>query len=633
MIAVLTFALLAALPLLEGGASIAGMFVCHTVVFLLAFAALADAQRKGHFGLAMGWESAAAFALLGLCALSFLRVDYRFGSFLGLWDGIMLALLWLTLVALGGGIGQRRVARAVVAGSSAIQAAAVLFLPGPANMTPSGSFANASQLAAYLDVGVLVTAGAVVEALRQKGRSGRGVAFAGSLVILLDTAALLYLGARGALIALLVASTIWLFSSMPPRHRRLRGALAAALVILAALSALAFLWRFERVGDPYRYDRVHIWRADLRAAADHPILGMGPGMFVQRGYRYEFPLDREMFRHSKTLRSTHSSWLQALVETGSAGFLALAILVLIALRRLWPHRDDGAVPALWACLMCGLVDDLMALPALAMTLVVLLAPRLGAASPADVPLRIASTLGRRAAVAAGLVLGIAWGRGVLIPYAAHVIYTRAVTMESNDAQDSSASRVRADLIGTAIALEPYNPLYRAQRGIAAWDRRAPVAPEAFASAHHDLTDALALDPGNTSWRFTLAQLHARACFDLVADEAQVGRTIALYRETIAMGRKDPRPHAELAAFLMAFGRPEEGIAAFREALAIEPRFVGARLSLVRALTESGRTEEAREAVAAFEMARSELAGHHPRNTYEADLMRVPGPDKGLDKSP
>ena len=614
MIAVLTFALLAALPLLEGGASIAGMFVCHTVVFLLAFAALADARRKRHFGLAMGWESAAAFALLGLCALSFLRVDYRFGSFLGLWDGIVLALLWLALVALGGGIGQWRVARAVVAGSSAIQAAAVLFLAGPANMTPSGSFANASQLAAYLDVGILVTAGAVVEALRQKGRSGRVVAFAGSLVILLDTAALLYLGARGALIALLAASTIWLFSSMPPRHRRLRGALAAALVLLAVLSALAFLWRFERVGDPYRYDRVHIWRADLRAAADHPILGMGPGMFVQRGYRYEFPLDREMFRHSKTLRSTHSSWLQSLVETGSAGFLALAILVLIALRRLWPHRDDGAVPALWACLMCGLVDDLMTLPALAMTLVVLLAPRLVASSPADVPLRIATTLGRRAAVAAGLVLAIAWGRGVLIPFAAHVAYTRGMMIE-------------------AIAMEPYNPLYRAQRGVAAWDRSAPVAPDAFASAHHDLTDALALDPGNTSWRFTLAQLHARACFDLVADEAQVGRTIALYRKAIAMGRMDPRPHAELAAFLMAFGRSEEGIAAFREALAIEPRFVGARLSLVRALTESGRTEEAREAVAAFEKVRAELAGHRPRNTYEADLMRVPGPDKRLDKSP
>ena len=404
---------------------------------------------------------------------------------------------------------------------------------------------------------------------------------------------------------------------MPPRHRRLRAALAAALLLLAILSGLAFLWRFERVGDPYRYDRLLIWRADLKAAADHPILGMGPGMFAQRGYRYDFPLDREMFRHSKTLNATHSSWLQALVETGIAGAAALAILVAILLRRLWPHRDAaaagaaGTVPALWAALLCGLVDDVMTLPAIAMTLIVLLAPRLTGAPHADRPLRFAWPVRRAAAIAAGLVLALAWGRGVLLPTAAHWFYTRG-------------------MMERAIALEPFNPLYRAQRGLMSWNRNLPVAPEVFAAAHHDLSDALALDPGNTSWGFARAQLHARACFDLVSEDAQVDRTIRLYRESIAMGRKDPRPHAELGALLLAFGRSAEGIEEFREALRIEPRFLGARLSLARALSESGQTGEAREAFAAFEETRAQLARYVPRNTYEADLMRVPG---SLDKSP
>ncbi len=611
MIAVLTIALLAALPLLEGGASVGGLFAGHTIVFLLAFAALAAAWRRRHFVLPLGWESAAAFALFGIAVLSFLRVDYRFGSFLGLWDGIMLALLWVALAALGGGIGHTLVPRGVVAGVSAIEAGAVLLLPGPENMTPSGSFANASQLAAYLDVGIFVSAGVVIDVLRQRGRNSRVVASAGLLVIILDIAALLYLGARGALIALLAAAAIWTISSVPAAQKRLRAALAVALIVLAFFSAMAFLWRFERLGDPYRYDRLGIWRADLRAAAEHPILGMGPGMFSQRDYRYDFPLDREMFRHSKTLGSTHSSWLQALVETGVAGLLALAILALIVLRRLWPQRNDGAVPALWACLICGLVDDAMTLPALAMTLIVLLAPRLVPPSPASVPMRLACPLSGRGAAAAALVLVVGWGRGALIPFAAYTAYTRG-------------------MMATAIAWEPYNPLYRAQRGIAAWDRAVPVTPEAFAAAHHDLSDALALDPGNTSWSFTLAQLHARACFDLVADQAQVERTIALYRSTIAMGRMDPRPHAELAALLMAFGRAEEGIAEFRAALVIEPRFVGAQLSLARALAESGRSEEAHAAFAAFEETRAELARYVPRNTFEADLMRVP---VGVDKSP
>jgi hypothetical protein len=214
------------------------------------------------------------------------------------------------------------------------------------------------------------------------------------------------------------------------------------------------------------------------------------------------------------------------------------------------------------------VDDVMTLPAIAMTLVVLLAPRLTAGPPADLPLRFARSIRPVTVIAVCAVLALAWGRGVFIPAAAHWCYARG-------------------MMERAIALEPLNPLYRAQRGLTAWNRNLPVTPEVFAAVHHDLSDALALDPGNTSWGFARAQLHARASFDLVATEAQVERTIGLYRESITMGRKDPRPHAELGAFLLAFGRSDEGIEEFREALRIEPRFLGARLSLARALGEGG----------------------------------------------
>ena len=608
MIAVLTALLLALLPLMEGGASVDGLFVSHTLVFAIGLAALREAVRRGRLALSLGWEAAAAAALLGAGVLSFLRVDYLFGSMLGLWDGLMFALLFAALAARGGDGWSLPLLRAVAAGSSAVQAFVVLFLPAPRNMTPSGSFANASQLAAYLDIGILLAAGIAIDAARGTGRHRRAAMTAGIAVVLLDAAALLWLGARGATLALIAASAVWLFSSVPARKRRLRAALAGALALLAIGAALAFVWRFERLGDPYRYDRIRIWRADLSAAADNPILGMGPGMFAQRGYRYDFPLEREMFRHTKTLGSPHSSWLGALVETGAAGFAALAILAAILLRRLWPHRDDGAVAALWAVLLAGLVDDVMTVPAIAMTLIALLAPRLAAGAPREVPLRLAWRMTVRAAAAAGLVLVVAWGRGVLMPFVAHVAYTRGMH-------------------STAIAWEPYNPLYRAARGIAAWDRSAPLTPEAFSAAHHDLSDAVDLDPGNASWHFMLAQLHARACFDLSAGEAQVDRAVARYERTIATGRKDPRPRAELAALLLAFGRSDEGIARLREAVAIEPRFLGARLSLARALEETGRAAEGAEARAAFESLRAELARYAPKNTYEADLMRLPGLDK------
>src|SRR5262245_15963737 len=92
--------LLVLLPWLEGGSSAIGLFVAQTLIFALAAATLGRACRRGRLAISCGWEGVAGLAMLACGLISFLRVDYWFGSFLSLWDLAMAALLAAALMAL-----------------------------------------------------------------------------------------------------------------------------------------------------------------------------------------------------------------------------------------------------------------------------------------------------------------------------------------------------------------------------------------------------------------------------------------------------------------------------------------------------------------------------------------------------
>src|SRR5688572_14548959 len=134
--------------------------------------AVGRAALRGAVRLAAGWEGAAGLALTTVCVISFLGVDYRFGSFLALWNVLAAALLACALVIEA----PRRPERLaqVVAASAAVQALLAWTLQPVANMTPSARFANANQLAAYLVIGALVSAGLFLT-LRRRGKEGRSV--------------------------------------------------------------------------------------------------------------------------------------------------------------------------------------------------------------------------------------------------------------------------------------------------------------------------------------------------------------------------------------------------------------------------------------------------------------------------
>jgi tetratricopeptide (TPR) repeat protein len=614
--------LIAALPWFEGGAAPTGLFAGHTLVMGLVALALLRAARRGMAELRAGWEAAAGLALVAACLVSFLGVDYRFGSFLTLLNVGMAAALAAALTLAPPD--RLHLPAATAAASSALQALLAFFHRPVANTNPAGSFANANHLAAYLVLGFLLAVGLASRARRREEAGGPRVeVWLWAMVAAIDAAALLWLGSRGALLSLMGAGALWVVRHRP-RGRRARALLAAAALALVAVSAVSVAARFRRFDDPYRYDRVRIWQAGLQAAADHPLTGMGPGMFSRRGAPYNFPQDTSMFRFSKTPGSTHSTWLQALVETGLPGLAAALLFAALLAAAAWRAAPRGSGPigesialALPAVLLQAAVDMPFDAPAITLTLVALVWPRILPRSLPEAPWGARWSWDPRAprpravAAAALAMLAVVHAAAVSLPWAAHLAYLRALRQP-----DPMTGVTRA------IRLEPWNPLYPSTRAELIARGRAPLDAAALAEAHLDLRASHRIDPGNPDHLVAMGRLHARACFDLPCDAAVVARAERAWRDAIALGRKDPRPHAELASFLFAVGRPADAAAWLERAVELEPRFVEGWLFLARARLAAGDEAGAMDAARRLERAREELAGYEPRNGYERDLMRL-----------
>ncbi len=65
-----------------------------------------------------------------------------------------------------------------------------------------------------------------------------------------------------------------------------------------------------------------------------------------------------------------------------------------------------------------------------------------------------------------------------------------------------------------------------------------------------------------------------------------------FRQSVAVGERQPAAHAGFADFLVAQGRLEEAMASYRAALAIDPAFAPAVMGLCRLLAQAGLVDEA-----------------------------------------
>ena len=212
-------------------------------------------------------------------------------------------------------------------------------------------------------------------ALALWGQKGRQRALA--LVALVPvTVAIGLTSSRGALLLALPASVLVLGWRAGARYRWVASALVLAGAV--ALIPLLRLPRFAGLLDPgagTTFFRLELWRSSLRMIGDHPLLGVGPGNFLDAyRTRYVLPAAWEEFN----LEHAHNILLDHWTRLGLLGLVAGLVLQIGFWRYVvrWGRRDAvglGLVGGMAALLAHGAVDNAVFFPDLALTFFLMLA--------------------------------------------------------------------------------------------------------------------------------------------------------------------------------------------------------------------------------------------------------------------
>jgi O-antigen ligase/tetratricopeptide (TPR) repeat protein len=210
------------------------------------------------------------------------------------------------------------------------------------------SFASPNLVAA-----VLVLVGPLAVALTWSLTASRGVAWGLAVVIVM---ALLMTGSRAAYLGIAAGSAagLGLLLAVSPQRLRLpirrstAVGLAAAGSIAGVVALPSVMHRLEQGGDTIRFD---LWRSAGRIFMDFPLLGAGPGTWVQLKTAANEPgVPNPVFSNA------HSMYFQTAAELGTVGIVA-SVIVVIALARLLVRavRKSGGLALQSVGVVVGLV--------------------------------------------------------------------------------------------------------------------------------------------------------------------------------------------------------------------------------------------------------------------------------------
>jgi O-antigen ligase len=611
--AVCLFALL--LPFGEGGAVPGALFLLHTLILSgVALRILCGGWAPGRALLPpeLGAAVPCFLATLLLCSWN---TPAPYASFLRCWDIGMAVVALLLVRGIGWAPRPRRILEDCVLASSVVQALVVLSAPMsggiPAAIARRGLL-NSNHEAAYLNLGILLTAPSLLDR-ETRGKRWRGVG------VLLCLAALTQLASRGALMglgagALLLAALAW--RGMPQREGRIAG---VVLLLAVAVSLWGITHRFTVEGDPYPFQRAGIWAADLRIFAEHPLLGVGPGIFHLVAHRFSFALDGPV-RYAMIFSTPHSDFLGLLAETGLAGFaagiflLSRVLTLLVRCAREPGAPGMGLLSASAALAVQGGVEDLTLRPALLLSVAILTASVSPLAEEAATSRRShAGRVGMTFFAAAPLL--VAWIVGVLNPLLA---------VESDRAMRHAPSLAEMEAhLKEALRANPYQAGTYRFPASAFLSAEPPVelTLDLYSRFRRELDEGIRRDSTSADLFLTRARLEGRALRSLLRDDATAGRALASYREGIRRVPHDPRPRLELAGFLRDLGKGREALEEVEKALREEPGFLSARLLKACLLVEAGDRKGAREEWERAGSLRRSLASYRPESSYARDITR------------
>ena len=615
----LVLALLLGAPFGEGSATPRALFIAQSTIFIVLLLAMTLPSRRIRTGEPSARLLLAFAGFVALACVSACGTAYPYASFLRILDLFLYLALVLVLLLREWNDERKRLLVDGLLAAASLQALIVLLAAVRGvlgSQLANFGLLNPNHEAAFLLLALFVALPTLAEpGAHPLARPARVMG------ILLCAGALPLLGSRGALLGLLTGAGVMLSGGWGGRSGRakLMGTAGVGLAVLMAGAGLAH--RFGIAEDPYRYERIGIWRADLRCFAAHPLLGIGPGLFRHVAAAYNFPLPGPV-RFARSFETPHSDFLGTLAEMGLVGLAAGLLTGLLLFKQLARMRAQGdrlaggllAACAAWGAQ--GLVEDLSTRPALMISMAILLgACFAGRQGVGESRHSGAETLRLKPArILFACLLG--WVC-LLNPYRS---FLKDQAMRRSQTYAEMQENFRA-----AIRLNPYQAATYAfpARTFLATRPEVPLTADLYARFRVDLAESIAQDQLSADARIAMARLEVRAFRALFHDASSVRRAVQTYRKGIQRAPHDARIRVELAGFLHEVGRDAEALGEIDKALTEEPHYLTARLLRTRLLLEQGQNEQARTSWQAVQDTRRMLSSYRPDSSYAADISRDP----------
>lgn len=320
------------------------------VVFLLLLLEIQDRKKAASFSFpaANPWAALVLLTLFSLFHL--LRSPVPNASLLFL-THLLLAMAWYYLI-LGAGDDLDDVPILLVWTLVLVPWMVVQRIWG-GDPTPSGPFFNPNYLATVL----LSSLGyAVGSFLNRQGKRGRVPVFL--LIGGMSMGGLVLTGSRSAMLGMLILlGTIAFFGRKWVR----RGAVLLILVSLLIPTTVRYRVLEGYRSDPHAFSRTKIWEAGLQMGLDHPLVGVGPGLFSYFSPRYAFPVDDLPVKYGRIARKPHNEYIRSWAEGGTIGVLIAVLFLCLTfhlMKNAWKENRAGQALALGMVLFQAVFHDI-----------------------------------------------------------------------------------------------------------------------------------------------------------------------------------------------------------------------------------------------------------------------------------
>jgi len=401
--------------------------------------------------------------------------------------------------------------------------------------------------------------------------------------------------------------------------------LVGMLVIFIPFSGGSVLQRLQKRDDPYAYERIGIWTSSMKLVRDHPIFGVGLGMFEEWAKLYNFPVKHTVARYGKNINEAHSDMLQIASETGLIGlFIFVGGIGLLLWRgyrdvrfgmRDWPTM--ATISAILGVLIQGLFANLLRYPAIPIIFAILAMLLIEQSNRYR-----QKTLGFYASWRWYLLLSLISGY-ILIwiigyPLLAHVHYLKY--SEALRRQDRAAALKELD---SALNLIPIQANYHYSQAILFSEfYQRGYDPAIFTQAEQAFQRAIQADPVEYIYYERLALLYQEQFHHLRPRSKSVAlKGLEAYQNAIRRNPFNAFIYFSAALLYGEINEFERAVNLLQHAVELEPNFIAGYQLLGKSYERLGRKPDADVALRRADELIQHYKNYTPQSHYEYSLLR------------